>query len=274
MKHGDPGTFLPPHAPEAAVDGTTPNDARTTPRPDLLIAQPMPGVLAVHKASGELVHNSKFAGRPERTLTDRVRDAHGAGYAPVHRLDRGTSGVLLFGAGAAACQAAQAVLDAPGTTKLYTAVVRGHVHAHAEGTLVDHPVRTPGKPKDAPRPEARSHVWCLAQSAASRVSLVAVALYTGRTHQARLHLKHLSHPIIGDANYGKGKLNRAMATTYGLDRLALHAHVLHTPGWQVWAPWPPALRAALSQLFTPTALADAQAKLAGLAERAQPPPGT
>jgi tRNA pseudouridine65 synthase len=59
-----------------------------------------------------------------------------------------------------------------------------------------------------------------------QVSLVEVEPKTGRLHQVRRHLKHISHPLIGDANYGKGALNRAMLASYQLDRLALHAHLL------------------------------------------------
>ena len=50
--------------------------------------------------------------------------------------------------------------------------------------------------------------------------------FQGRTHQIRRHLKHLSHPILGDARYGKGKYNRYMAEHYGADRLMLHARRL------------------------------------------------
>ncbi len=62
-----------------------------------------------------------------------------------------------------------------------------------------------------------------------RVSLVEARPLTGRLHQVRRHLKHVSHPLIGDANYGKGALNRAFAETIALRRLALHALSMRLP---------------------------------------------
>src|SRR5262249_32319812 len=63
----------------------------------------------------------------------------------------------------------------------------------------------------------------IAISQVDRCSIVAVRLFTGRRHQARRHLKHIAHPIIGDANHGKGPINRAYREAYGLSRMALHA---------------------------------------------------
>src|SRR5262249_23533178 len=51
-------------------------------------------------------------------------------------------------------------------------------------------------------------------------------IFTGRKHQARRHLKHISHPVIGDANHGKGPINREYRARYGLERMALHARSL------------------------------------------------
>ena len=62
--------------------------------------------------------------------------------------------------------------------------------------------------------------------------------HTGRFHQIRRHLKHIAHPVIGDANYGKGHLNRSFAEQYGLKRLALHALELEFEGKRYCAPLP------------------------------------
>lgn len=62
-----------------------------------------------------------------------------------------------------------------------------------------------------------------------RVSLVEARPRTGRLHQVRRHMKHMSHPLIGDANYGKGALNRLFASRVGLARLALHALSMEMP---------------------------------------------
>ncbi len=56
----------------------------------------------------------------------------------------------------------------------------------------------------------------------TRLSLVKLELLTGRRHQIRRHMKFIAHPIIGDATYGKGPLNRALAEYFGRDRLYLH----------------------------------------------------
>jgi len=95
-----------------------------------------------------------------------------------------------------------------------------------------------------------------------RCSLVEARPETGRFHQIRRHLKHLSHPIVGDVNYGKGDLNRLFRTRYGLHRLALHAHLLafdHPATGRrlvVRAPLPADFAAALAALGLPVAVDD------------------
>lgn len=169
---------------------------------------------AVAKPSGLLVHNSDWAGPPEPTLTDAARTLLGE-CDPLHRLDRGTSGVVWFCLDRSRYAAHHAALQAPTAVKRYLALVRGHLRERVE---LDHPVPD----GEGGRLGARSLVTPLAISPVERVSLVEVRLFTGRRHQVRLHLKHLSHPVIGDANYGKGAINRDLAARYGLSRLALH----------------------------------------------------
>ena len=170
---------------------------------------------AAFKPSGLLVHNSAWVGPPEPTLTERVRELLGCEAHPLGRLDRGTSGVVVFSLDRAAYAAQHAALAAPDAVKRYGALVRGHLR---DARLVDHPVPD----GEGGRLAAVSRVAPLWQSRQERASFVEVLLETGRRHQARLHLKHLSHPVIGDANYGKGALNRHFAEQYGLRRLALH----------------------------------------------------
>lgn len=180
------------------------------------------GVLAVAKPSGLLVHNSRFAGARERTAVDLVRERHGPSYAPVHRLDRGTSGVLLFADAPERVRAWQGALASAAGRKLYLALVRGRVEAPLD---IDHPVPD----EDGVRREARSRVepvWSLAEP---RCSLVRVEAFTGRFHQVRRHCHHASHPVLGDSNYGKGALNREYRARFGLARLALHAERVVAP---------------------------------------------
>lgn len=208
----------------------------------------------VHKRSGILVHNSGFAGPPERTATEIVRDTYDPELVPVHRLDRGTSGVLVFATRARA-RAWNDALSSPDTEKRYLALVRGHLR---EAVRVDHALSD----DDGVAREARSDVTPLCHSAVDRCCLVAVRVHTGRTHQVRRHLKHLSHPVIGDANWGKGPINRAFRERYGLARLALHAWqlaVTHpTTGARitVTAPLPDDLAGSLRALFDGDALRD------------------
>jgi tRNA pseudouridine65 synthase len=168
------------------------------------------------KPSGLLVHNSAFAGPREHTFTDVVEERCGP-VVPLHRLDRGTSGVMGFAKSPDAARAWQGALATAG--KHYVALVRGQLRA---AVVVDHPL----KDEEGVARDAKSDVAPLATSAEPRVSLVTVRLHTGRQHQVRRHLKHLSHPVIGDANYGKGPLNRALCASHGICRLALHALAL------------------------------------------------
>ena len=219
-------------------------------------------LVVVDKPGGILVHSSAWAGPPERTLVDLVREVCGPGWHPLHRLDRQTSGVVAFAreGRVAAWQDALAAAD-----KRYWALVRGHVRGVLD---VDHPLRDDGDGRGRDVDEhaepraARSVVTPLALSDVERCSLVEVRLFTGRRHQARRHLKHVSHPVIGDATHGKGPLNRDYRARFGVERMALHARSLAldapatdeaAPGAGrvfVVAPLPAELRAPLARLFT------------------------
>ena len=106
----------------------------------------------------------------------------------------------------------------------------------ADAVEVDHALRPDDAPEDAPAQPARTALRCLARlewpeafdprHAATRISLVQALPATGRRHQIRRHLKHVAHPIIGDATHGKGPLNCWWAERLGLQRLWLHAHAL------------------------------------------------
>jgi tRNA pseudouridine65 synthase len=203
----------------------------------------------VDKPAGMLVHSSAFAGPREHALVDDVAVLLGPGWHPLHRLDRQTSGVVAFAreGEVARWQAAMAHAD-----KRYWALVRGHVSAAVE---IDHALRDDDAPAGAVAKEARSLVTPLLLSSVERCSLVEVRLFTGRRHQARRHLKHISHPVIGDANHGKGPLNRAYRARWGVLRMALHARSLAIPPLgAVVAPLPEDLAAPFARLFDAAAL--------------------
>lgn len=132
-----------------------------------------------------------------------------------HRLDRGTSGVLLFALNADAARDLQKQIEAGEVKKRYVALVRGPMK---EGCLLDYPI---AKDKESERVPAVTEFIPLAHK--DRWSLVEARPRTGRLHQIRKHLKHLNHPIIGDVLYGKGEINRFFRETYNLNRMALHA---------------------------------------------------
>ena len=190
------------------------------------------GCIAVFaKPSGLLVHRGW--GDDDVTATDLACAALGAKVAPVHRLDRGTSGVILFAFSAVGTAALQRSFEAGAVEKTYLALVRG---TPPDEGIVDHPIP---RREDGPRVPAVTHFRTRFRVPDSvvldlppdirRVSLVEARPRTGRLHQVRRHMKHLNHPLIGDANYGKGVLNRAFAAGVGLQRLALHAASLRLP---------------------------------------------
>jgi len=170
-------------------------------------------VLVINKPSGLLTHRGWANDR--ETALSIARDFAGRHVHPVHRLDRATSGALLFALDPESAAVLRAELDAGGFEKRYLALVRGVI---AEPVEVDHPLASePG----AERKPARTRVQPLA--CFERYTLVEATPHTGRTHQIRRHLKHLSHPVIGDTRYGSGEHNRAFRERFGLHRLALHA---------------------------------------------------
>ena len=171
-------------------------------------------IAIVDKPSGLLVHRGGFASEEVVAMT-LARDALGRYVYPVHRLDRGTSGVLAFALDAATARTLHEGFEAGLVNKRYLALVRGVPPASFE---IDSPVR---RGEDGPRVPAFTAFRTLASI--DRYALVEARPKTGRLHQIRRHLKHASHPILGDVNYGKGEHNRLFRERHGLARLALHA---------------------------------------------------
>ncbi len=171
-------------------------------------------LIAVGKPSGMIVHRG-WDNDPI-TASDIVRDD--IIKAPVfaaHRLDRGTSGVLLYALDAETARILQKQMEAGQFRKRYIALVRGPMK---EGCILDHAIP---KEKHHVRVPAVTEFIPLAHK--DRWSLVEARPITGRLHQIRRHLKHLSHPIVGDVRYGKGDVNRYFRENYDLNRMALHA---------------------------------------------------
>ena len=194
-------------------------------------------LIAIHKPAGLLVHRSDLDRHETRFAVQLLRDQIGRPVWPVHRLDRGTSGLLLFALDPDTGRAVSGQFAQGRVAKTYLAVVRGHP---AESGVIDHALAPLADTRagltgaGAPQP-ARTGYRCLATTElpyrvdrypTSRYALLALFPETGRRHQLRRHLKHIAHPIIGDATYGKGRHNRLFQDLFGSRRLLLAALAL------------------------------------------------
>ncbi|HEX5062756.1 MAG TPA: pseudouridine synthase [Kofleriaceae bacterium] len=173
--------------------------------------------VAVDKPSGVATHRGWAD--DDDALLQLVRDTVDAYVYPIHRLDRGASGVTLF---ALDKEAARAFSDAwPFADKRYLAITRGHPPEHL---MIDHAIpKAPG----LERVPAKTEIW--RKDTFGRYALVEARPHTGRLHQIRRHLKHISCPLIGDVRYGKGEHNRLWRDKLSLHRLALHCSSLRVP---------------------------------------------
>jgi tRNA pseudouridine65 synthase len=193
-------------------------------------------LVAIDKPPGLLVHRTQLAAREDEAALQLLRDQLGRPVWPAHRLDRGTSGVLLFALSAEVASLLGAMFEQGRMEKRYLALVRGWP-ANDEG-VIDHPLaRDPEQPSAGQTMLAAQTRWRVLERiewpvatdprfATTRVALLEAEPRQGRRHQIRRHLKHIAHPILGDATHGKGPLNRAVAAFLGVNRLWLHAQWL------------------------------------------------
>lgn len=180
---------------------------------------------AINKPTGIMVHRSNI-GTDRAFVMQKLRDQLGRRVWPVHRLDRATSGVLLFALDPeTARRLGQAFMDRR-VDKAYSAVVRGWTD---EGGSIDHPL---ARHKQAEPREARTRYRRLATCElpipvggfeTARYSLVEAMPENGRRHQIRRHFKHISHHLIGDTTYGDGRHNRLFRQHLDCHRMLLHA---------------------------------------------------
>lgn len=191
-------------------------------------------IIAINKPTGLLVHRSPIDRHETRFAIQILRDQIGQYVYPAHRLDKPTSGVLLFGLSAAVAGELGQIFSTQQIKKTYIAVVRGHCPTdgridHALTEVTDQRIL---KSQAAEAQSALTDFRLLGQHVLdveietypqSRYSLIELHPHTGRRHQLRRHLKHISHPIIGDAKYGRGRHNRYFAEQLECPRLLLHA---------------------------------------------------
>jgi 23S rRNA pseudouridine1911/1915/1917 synthase len=189
----------------------------------LVVSKP-PGLVthpAAGHAGGTLVNALVALGEP---LARRATDRPGI----VHRLDKDTSGLLLVAKDDDAHARLVAALRARRVERRYLALVAGAMAAPTgtiDAPLGRHPRRARQRAVVAGGAPATSHYRVL--GATGEVSLLEVALATGRTHQIRVHLAHVGHPVVGDPTYGAG--TAALARRLGLARPFLHAYRLAWP---------------------------------------------
>ena len=197
-------------------------------------------MVAINKEAGLLVHRSWLDTGETRFALQLTRDAVGCHVFPVHRLDRPTSGVLLFAKSSDVARRLTEAFTDHKVTKHYLAVVRGYLPDQGR---IDYPlsfqpdaIADKFANLDKPAQEAVTHWHSLAhielpfavskKHDTSRYTLVRLTPETGRKHQLRRHMKHLFHPIVGDTSHGDGRHNRFFRTQYDCTRMLLHAQTL------------------------------------------------
>lgn len=223
---------------------TAGDDTRVSAPPPLRLLHDDRWLVAVDKPAGLLVHRTALDAHADGDLLTRLQAQLAAPLWPVHRLDKGTSGVLLLARDAATARALGALFmagalgdpaaDRP-LHKRYRALVRGW--PADTGTTEAPLARDPELPSTGQPLLPAATRWTLLQRlrlpiathpqhADTRLALLSLQPLTGRRHQIRRHCKALAHPLIGDATHGKGPLNRAIAAHLGITRLWLHAEEL------------------------------------------------
>jgi len=193
-------------------------------------------LIIVNKPGGLLVHRSEVDRRETRFALQIVRDQIGRRVYPVHRLDKPTSGVLLFALHAEAARKIMGQFQSNKILKTYTAVVRGYVDEQGH---IDYPLkeeldkmtdRRANRNKEAQaavteyrRLDRIELPFPVGRYSTARYSLLAVTPRTGRKHQIRRHMKHIFHPIVGDTTHGDGRHNAFFRQQFNCHRLLLAA---------------------------------------------------
>ncbi|RYZ67135.1 MAG: RNA pseudouridine synthase [Proteobacteria bacterium] len=209
-----------------------------------------PDWVALNKPSGMSTHNdvSGSGGGSSGSFTEdalsyvtRVLNAKPGSVSPVHRLDRETSGILLFATTReAASRLQQAWGVNSGSKKFYRAVVRGKL----TGTgLWDFPISDKSEGRENPAGRASDRKEALTKFEVVRatdfLSDLRIELLTGRQHQIRKHSRLAKHGLVGDTRYGEASHARKMESLYGVSRLMLHAEKLNLLEIELEAPLPP-----------------------------------
>jgi tRNA pseudouridine65 synthase len=185
-------------------------------------------IIAINKPYGYFVHRTNLNNTAKEIALNKLRDQIGKKVYPVHRLDRKTSGVLVYALNTDMLRKLNDLFMFSDVTKEYIAIIRGYTE---DELTVDYALRNArGKSQEAitilhtlqrteiPLPFGKHQT--------SRYSLVRLIPETGRMHQLRKHMAHIYHPIIGDRPHGCNKQNRLFLEKYQLIEMMLHAKSL------------------------------------------------
>lgn len=193
-------------------------------------------LVAINKPSGLLVHKSPIDKHETQFALQMLRDQIGQYVYPIHRLDKPTSGVLLFALSAQMAQTMSLLFRSSEVHKEYIAIVRGFTE---DTSMIDYPLKQMLDTKEQKKQgitkevqEAQTKFQRLAtvelpfpvsRYPAARYSLVKLFPKTGRKHQLRRHMKHIFHPIVGDTKHGRGEHNNLFREKFECHRLLLHS---------------------------------------------------
>ncbi len=188
-------------------------------------------IVAVNKANNILVHHSKIANNmsEDNSLVEISQKQFNKKYYPIHRLDRKTSGVILFSKKKENVSIFQNLFLNSAVKKTYYGLVRGFIN---ENGTIDTPVK--GKDSNVYK-EALTYFKRIKKYEinipvkpyeTSRYSLVELTPQTGRLHQLRIHMNKISHPLVGDTKYGDRFHNRMFEDNYNCSNMFLHAYSL------------------------------------------------
>ena len=200
-------------------------------------------LVAIDKPADMLVHRSNIDRQERRFVLQELRNQLDLRVYPIHRLDKPTSGILMFGLDTDSAALLSEQFAQREVLKRYWMLCRGYT---PDADEIDYALVPRDEFKSRNKKLGKEVVVKPAQEAvttfktlarveipilidkypASRYSLVEAQPKTGRKHQLRRHFKHISHPIIGDPRYGKSTHNRYFSENLGCDRLLLHAQYI------------------------------------------------
>lgn len=195
--------------------------------------------VAVNKPAGMLVHRSWLDKHETQFVMQTLRDQIGQHVFPLHRLDRPTSGVLVFALSSEVASQVMPMFAEHKMEKTYHAIVRGWIE---EAGVLDYALKVEldkiadkfaSQEKEAQeaiteyQPLAKVEVpYSTGKFPTTRYCLMEMKPKTGRKHQLRRHMAHLRHPIVGDTSHGDGKHNKLFRNEFDSHRLLLHASKL------------------------------------------------